>query len=55
MDDALLSVPTPEHYLPLLYVAALRDPGEPLTFFNDRIEFGAIGMLGVQIGTGGGT
>lgn len=30
--DAMLSVPTPEHYLPLLYVIALRREGEPVRF-----------------------
>jgi 4,5-DOPA dioxygenase extradiol len=50
MPDARLAVPTPEHYLPLLYIAALRDAGEPLSFFNDWIEYGAIGMVGVKMG-----
>ena len=30
--DAMLSVPTPDHYLPLLYVLPLRHPGEPVGF-----------------------
>src|SRR6185503_1696590 len=30
--DALLSVPTPEHYLPLLYVLGARAEGEPVSF-----------------------
>jgi 4,5-DOPA dioxygenase extradiol len=51
-SDAGLAVPTPEHYLPLLYIAALREPGEAMTFFNDRIEFGAIGMLGMRLAGG---
>jgi 4,5-DOPA dioxygenase extradiol len=50
LPDARLAVPTPEHYLPLLYIAALRDGNEPLSFFNDRIEYGAIGMMGVKVG-----
>jgi 4,5-DOPA dioxygenase extradiol len=50
LSDARMAVPTPEHYLPLLYIAALRGADEPLTFFNDRIEYGAIGMLGVRVG-----
>lgn len=50
-EDAQLSVPTPEHYLPLLYVAAQRRPGEEVAFFNDVIEGGSISMTGVTIGS----
>lgn len=32
-----LAVPTPEHYLPLLYVLAIRSPGEPVRFFNEKV------------------
>lgn len=49
-EDALFAVPTPEHYLPLLYVAAVQDEGEPLTPFNDRIEYGSISMLSAWVG-----
>ena len=49
-EDAQLSVPTDEHYLPLLYVAAQRAPGDEVSFFNDVIEGGSISMTGVQIG-----
>ena len=49
-EEAQLSVPTDEHYLPLLYVAAQQRPGEPATFFNDVIEGGSISMTGVRIG-----
>jgi len=49
-EDAQLSVPTDEHYLPLLYVAAQQAPGEPVSFFNDEITGGSISMTGVRIG-----
>jgi 4,5-DOPA dioxygenase extradiol len=49
-EDARLSAPTPEHYLPLLYVLAQQDEGEALSFFNDRIDLGSISMLGVKVG-----
>jgi 4,5-DOPA dioxygenase extradiol len=49
-EDAQLSVPTDEHYLPLLYVVAQQRPGEPVAFFNDTIEGGSISMSGVRIG-----
>lgn len=49
-EEAQMSVPTDEHYLPLLYVAAQQKPGEPVAFFNDEIEGGSISMTGVRIG-----
>jgi 4,5-DOPA dioxygenase extradiol len=49
-EDAQLSVPTDEHFLPLLYVAAQRAPGDDVSFFNDVIEGGSISMTGVRIG-----
>ena len=48
--DALLSVPTPEHYLPLLYVIGLRQIGEPVSFPIEGVDGGSISMLTVQIG-----
>lgn len=49
-ENAQLSVPTDEHFLPLLYVAAQARPGDPVVFFNDRIDGGSISMTGVRIG-----
>jgi 4,5-DOPA dioxygenase extradiol len=48
---ALLSVPTPEHYLPLLYVVATRQPGELITFPVEGVDGGSISMLAVQVGS----
>lgn len=48
--DARLSVPTPEHYLPLVYVAALAGKGEPVTFPVEGIEGGSVSMLAVRVG-----
>lgn len=48
--DALLSVPTPDHYLPLLYVIALRRAGEPIRFPIEGVDGGSISMLTVQVG-----
>ena len=45
--DADLSVPTPEHYLPIVYVAALAREDEMLSFAIDGIENGSLGMLSV--------
>ena len=48
--DAMLSVPTPDHYLPLLYVIALRREGEQVSFPVEGIDGGSVSMLAVQIG-----
>lgn len=48
--DAMLSVPTPEHYLPLLYVIALRREGEQVSFPVEGVDGGSVSMLCVQIG-----
>jgi 4,5-DOPA dioxygenase extradiol len=44
---ALLSVPTPEHYLQLQYVVATRQPGELITFTVEGVDGGSISMLAV--------
>ena len=44
-----LSIPTPEHYLPLLYVLALQGEKQNASFFNDKTVMGSIAMTGVQI------
>jgi 4,5-DOPA dioxygenase extradiol len=49
-EEARLAVPTPEHYLPLLYVLALRRAGESIRFPVEGFEGGAISMLTVQMG-----
>jgi 4,5-DOPA dioxygenase extradiol len=51
-EDARLSIPTPEHYLPLLYTAALCEDDEPVSFAVDGIDLGSIGMLTVVVGMG---
>ena len=51
--DAMLSVPTPEHYLPLLYVIATRQPGEEIVFPVDGVDGGSVSMLAVQVGRAG--
>jgi 4,5-DOPA dioxygenase extradiol len=48
--DAALSVPTPEHYLPLLYVMGLRRPGEAVSFPVEGIDGGSVSMLSVRVG-----
>jgi 4,5-DOPA dioxygenase extradiol len=48
--EVQMGVPTPEHYIPLLYALGLREGGESLSFFNDRTELGAISMTSFRIG-----
>jgi 4,5-DOPA dioxygenase extradiol len=48
--DALLAVPTPEHYLPLLYVLGASVPGEAVSFPVAGIDGGSVSMLAVQFG-----
>lgn len=45
-----LSIPTPEHYLPLLYVLALKNKDEATTLFNDKAVGGSLTMTSVKIG-----
>jgi 4,5-DOPA dioxygenase extradiol len=48
--DALLAIPTPDHYLPLLYVIAAGQPGDAITFPVEGVDGGSISMLAVEIG-----
>lgn len=48
--DAMLSAPTPDHYLPLLYVLAQRSNDEPVTFPVEGFDGGSISMLSVRLG-----
>jgi 4,5-DOPA dioxygenase extradiol len=48
--DALLSIPTPDHYLPLLYVLATRREGDDFSFPVEGIEGGSMSMLTLHIG-----
>ena len=47
---AMLSIPTPDHYLPLLYVIATRQQGENITFPVEGVDGGSISMLSVCVG-----
>ena len=48
--DARLSAPTPEHFLPLLYVIAQRREGEQVSFPVEGFDGGSVSMLSVKIG-----
>ena len=44
-----LAVPTPEHFLPLLYTLALKEESEDVTLFNDKAVGGSLTMTSVKI------
>ncbi|MFC5409384.1 4,5-DOPA dioxygenase extradiol [Larkinella bovis] len=48
--EAQLAIPTPEHYLPLLYNLGLKGSKDPVSFFNDRAVAGSLTMTSVKIG-----
>jgi 4,5-DOPA dioxygenase extradiol len=49
-SDAPLAIPTPDHYLPLIYSLALQNEHEPVEFFNDTAVMGSLTMTSVKIG-----
>ena len=48
--DGTLAVPTPDHYLPLLYVAGLRRNDDDLGVLVDGVNLGSISMTAVRVG-----
>src|ERR1051326_945735 len=48
--EAVLAAPTPDHYLPLLYVIGTQQHSEHVTFPVEGVDGGSISMLTVQIG-----
>jgi 4,5-DOPA dioxygenase extradiol len=48
--NAMLAIPTPEHYLPLLYTLGLKGNGEEASLFNDKTIAGSLTMTSVRIG-----
>ena len=49
--EAMLAIPTPEHYLPLMYTLALQDKQkDAVSFFNDKAVAGSLTMTSVKIG-----
>jgi len=49
-DDAMLSVPYPDHYLPFIYILGLRKEMENVSFPVQGVDGGSVSMLAVQIG-----
>lgn len=49
-DEVKLAIPSPEHFLPLLYLLGLRDENDGLEFFNDELIMGSLSMTSIKIG-----
>jgi 4,5-DOPA dioxygenase extradiol len=49
-NEADLAVPTPDHYLPLLYIAGTRVRSESLAFPVEGVDGGSVSMLAVRVG-----
>jgi 4,5-DOPA dioxygenase extradiol len=47
---AMLAIPTPDHYYPLLYTLGLQQKGDSVSFFNDKAVAGSLTMTSVRIG-----
>ncbi|HEY9221922.1 MAG TPA: 4,5-DOPA dioxygenase extradiol [Lutibacter sp.] len=45
-----LAIPTPDHYLPLIYTLGLCQKGESLLLFNDKLMAGSLSMTSLKIG-----
>jgi 4,5-DOPA dioxygenase extradiol len=45
-----LAIPTPEHYLPLIYTMGLQEPSDEISLFNDAPMAGALTMTSVKWG-----
>ena len=50
-SDALLSIPTPEHYLPLLYIVGTSQSTDRISFPVEGVDGGSISMLAVEVGS----
>lgn len=47
---AKLAIPTPDHYLPLIYTLGLQEEKDEIQFFNDKAVFGSLTMTSVIVG-----
>jgi 4,5-DOPA dioxygenase extradiol len=45
-----MAIPTPDHYLPLIYILGLQDKDEQLIIFNDKLVAGSLSMTSFMIG-----
>jgi 4,5-DOPA dioxygenase extradiol len=47
--EVQMAVPTPDHFLPLLYSLALKEENESVEFFNDKPVMGSLSMTSIKI------
>lgn len=45
-----LAIPTPDHYLPLIYTLALKEKKDTISLFNDKLLAGSLSMTSVKFG-----
>jgi 4,5-DOPA dioxygenase extradiol len=50
IKDSRLAIPTPEHYLPLMYALGLKGNKDSVSFFNDKAVAGSLTMTSVKLG-----
>ena len=48
--EGMLAIPTPEHYLPLMYTLGLKSSKDNTSFFNDKAVGGSLTMTSVKFG-----
>ncbi|WP_299825972.1 4,5-DOPA dioxygenase extradiol [uncultured Pontibacter sp.] len=48
--EAMMAIPTPEHYWPLMYTLGLQGNKDDVSFFNDKVVGGSLTMTSVKIG-----
>ena len=49
-EAARRSIPTDEHYLPMLYVLGAAEKSESVSFFNEKVTLGSVGMRSFVVG-----
>lgn len=49
-DEVRMAIPSPEHFLPLLYVLAAKQPDDRVALFNDDILAGSLSMTSLLVG-----
>lgn len=48
--EVQMAIPTPDHYLPMLYSLALKEENETVSIFNDKAVMGSLTMTSFRIG-----
>lgn len=48
-DAMQLAIPTPDHYLPFIYILGIREQGERITLFNDEMVGGSLSMTSLLV------